>query len=90
MRLLKKLFCSSFFYQFFGNVFGFVFSELNFFSTDRASSFEYCVCMSLSVYLKFGSSKNFELNLKLERASRKSSTSLPIEILESEQKCKIR
>ena len=41
MRLLKKLFCSSFFYQFFGNVFGFVFSELNFFSTDKASSFEY-------------------------------------------------
>lgn len=72
--IIEEAILFKFFYQFFGNVFGFVFSELNFFSTDKASSFEYCVCMSLSVYLKFRSSKNFELNLKLERASRKSST----------------
>ena len=39
--IIEEAILFKFFYQFFGNVFGFVFSELNFFSTDKASSFEY-------------------------------------------------
>jgi len=42
--------------------------------------------VSLSVYFNLESSKSLILNLKFERASRKSSMSWSIEIVESEQK----